>query len=83
MFLCIEVLDCIHCEIKRFDVLDSGGGGRHGGPGVYLDRALHGWLLWLRRQPGLQLAPPPHGHLPRLPLRQWHPRVQGGEVGPS
>ena len=47
MFLCIEVLDGILCEIKRFDVLDPGGGGRHGGPGVYLDRALYGWLLRL------------------------------------
>ena len=59
----------------------KGGGRGHGCACLHLDGPLHGWVLRVRRcQPGVQLAPPPHGHLPRLPLWQWHPRVQSGQV---
>ena len=59
----------------------KGGGCGDGGAGVNLDGPLHGRLFRVgRRQPGVQLAPPPHGHLPHLPLWQRHPGVQGGQV---
>ena len=73
----------LNCSIHIEDliIILKGSGRGHGGAGLHLDWPLHGWVLRVRRcQPGVQLAPPPHGHLPRLPLWQWHPRVQGGQV---
>ena len=93
---CFKIVTLIEiCEPESIQVFPSclrylhlrpndhqkGGGSGNGGAGVNLDGPLHGRLFRVgRRQPGVQLAPPPHGHLPHLPLWQRHPGVQGGQV---